>query len=107
MTHTPRRPAWRDPPILAFMLSETVIWASIFYVFPALVLHWQGEFGWSAPAVMGAFSLALAVQGLAAPHMGRLIDRGGAPWAMPLGTLGALAGLGSLTQVTAICRGKT
>jgi len=81
-------PAWRDPPILALMLSETVIWAAIFYSFPALVLHWQAEFGWSAAPTMGAFSLALAVQGLAAPHIGRIIDRGGAPFAMTLGTVG-------------------
>ena len=53
-----------------------MIWAAIFYVFPALVLHWQAEFGWSSTTAMGAFSVALAVQGLAAPHMGRLIDRG-------------------------------
>jgi MFS family permease len=65
-------------------------------------LHWQDEFGWSATITMGAFSLALAIQGLAAPHMGRLIDRGGAPRAMTLGTAGALIGLAALTQVTAL-----
>ena len=97
---SPAPPAWRDPPILAFMLSETVIWAAIFYSFPALVLQWRAEFDWSATATMGAFSLALAVQGLAAPHMGRIIDRGAAPRAMTFGVVGALAGLAALTQVT-------
>jgi MFS family permease len=95
-------PLWRDPPVLALMLSQTVIWAAIFYSFPALVLRWQAEFGWSATTTMGAFSLALAVQGLAAPHMGRIIDLGGAPRAMTLGTVGAFLGLGALTQVTAL-----
>jgi MFS family permease len=95
-------PAWRDAPVLALMLSETVIWAATFYSFPALVLHWQAEFGWSAAPAMGAFSLALAVQGLAAPHMGRIIDRGGAPSAMTIGTVGAILGLGVLTQVTTL-----
>jgi len=94
--------AFRDPPILALMLSETVIWAAIFYSFPALVLHWQAEFGWSATPAMGAFSLALGVQGLAAPHMGRIIDRGGAPFAMTFGTVGALLGLGALTQIATL-----
>jgi MFS family permease len=96
---TAAKPVWRDPAIIAFMIAETVIWASIFYSFPALVLAWQGEFGWSATQAMGAFSLALAVQGLAAPWVGRLIDRGRAPLGMPLGALGALAGLAALTQV--------
>jgi hypothetical protein len=42
------KPLWRDTPVLALMISETVIWAAIFYSFPALVLLWQGEYGWSA-----------------------------------------------------------
>jgi predicted MFS family arabinose efflux permease len=95
-------PAWRDAPILAFMVAETVIWAAIFYSFPALVLEWQKDFGWSATATMGAFSLALAAQGLVAPSVGRAIDKGWAPRGFPLGTLGALAGLGALTQVQSL-----
>lgn len=93
---------WRDPAILAFMVAETVIWAAIFYSFPALVLQWQAEFGWSATQAMGAFSIALAVQGLAAPWVGRLIDRGRAPLGMPSGALGALIGLIALTQITTL-----
>jgi MFS family permease len=97
-------PVWRDPAVLAFMLAETVIWAAIFYSFPALVLQWQDEFGWSATQAMGAFSLALAVQGLAAPWMGRLIDRGRAPLGMPLGAMGGLLGLVALTQVSTLAQ---
>lgn len=97
MTDAP--PIWRDGPVLAFMVAETLVWAAIFYSFPALVLHWQDEFGWSATAALGAFSLALGLQGLAAPWVGRAIDRGLAPWGFPLGTLGAIAGLVALTQV--------
>lgn len=96
---TAPQPIWRDGPVLAFMVAETVIWAAIFYSFPALVLHWKGEFGWTATAALGAFSLALGLQGLAAPWVGRAIDRGLAPWGFPLGTLGAIAGLAVLTQV--------
>lgn len=88
--------------MLAFMVAETVIWAAIFYSFPALVLHWQGEFGWSATVAMGAFSLALAVQGLAAPSVGRAIDSGFAPLGFVLGTVGAVAGLAALTQVQSV-----
>ncbi|GAA5073351.1 MFS transporter [Roseibacterium beibuensis] len=89
----------RDPPILAFMVAQTLIWAAIFYSFPALVLHWQQDFGWSATAAMGAFSVALALQGLAAPSVGRLIDRGFAPRGFPIGAVGAVVGLVALTQV--------
>lgn len=100
MTTPPK--VWRDPAILSFMVAETVIWAAIFYSFPALVLQWQAEFGWSATQAMGAFSIALAVQGLAAPWVGRLIDRGRAPFGMPLGAMGALLGLVALTQITTL-----
>ncbi|WP_439137043.1 MFS transporter [Roseicyclus sp.] len=100
MTTPPK--AWRDPAILSFMIAETVIWAAIFYSFPALVLEWQAEFGWSATQAMGAFSIALAMQGLAAPWVGRFIDRGLAPFGMPLGAMGALAGLVALTQISTL-----
>jgi MFS family permease len=94
------RAALTDPPILALMVAQTLIWAAIFYVFPALVLHWQAEFGWSSGQVMGAFSLALAVQGLGARRFGGLIDRGLAPVSMPGGALLGAGCLLLLTQVT-------
>ena len=50
-------------------------------LFPPRSAYGRPSFGWSAAPTMGAFSLALAVQGLAAPHIGRIIDRGGAPFA--------------------------
>ncbi|MDG3041714.1 MFS transporter [Roseicyclus marinus] len=100
MTAVP--PIWRDGPVLAFMCAETLIWAAIFYSFPALVLQWQAEFGWSSTAALGAFSLALGLQGLAAPWIGRAIDRGLAPWGFPLGTIGAIGGLIALSQVQSL-----
>jgi MFS family permease len=52
--------------------------------------------------MLGAFSVALAVPGAGGAAHGRLIDRGGAPRAMTLGTVGALLGLAALTQVTVL-----
>lgn len=82
-----------DGPILAMMIGQTVIWAAIFYSFPALVLHWQADFGWSSAQVMAAFSLALAIQALSAPRLGRLIDDGLAPWSFPIGAIVSAAAL--------------
>lgn len=96
------RQALSDPAILALTVAQTLTWAAFFYVFPALVLRWQAEFGWTAGAAMGAFSLALAVQGLAARWAGGLIDRGLAPVAMPCGVLLGCACLGLLTRVEAL-----
>jgi len=91
-----------DPPILAMMVGQTVIWASVFYSFPALVLHWQRDFGWTSSQVMGAFSLALFIQAIAAPALGRLIDQGRSPITFPGGALVAALALAGLTQVTSL-----
>jgi MFS family permease len=88
-----------DPAILALAVAQTLVWAAIFYVFPALVLDWQAAFGWSTGEAMGAFSLALVVQALAAARAGALIDRGLGPVSMPGGVALGGVGLGLLTQV--------
>lgn len=76
------RNVWRDPVILAIALSQFVISAGLYYLFPALVLFWQDEFGWTLPQLMGAFSTALIMQGLAAKSIGRRLDNGLGPWLM-------------------------
>ncbi len=86
------RNTWGDPVVLAIALSQLVISAGLYYVFPAMALLWQGEFEWSLPQIMGAFSTALIVQGLTASFVGRLLDRGLGPWLMAGG--GSLAALG-------------
>lgn len=90
--------AFSDPPILALTIAQTLSWAGLFYVFPALVLDWQSEFGWTTGAIMGAFSLALVVQGLCARYVGALIDGGLAPYSMPGGAILGAVCLVLLTQ---------
>ncbi len=51
------------------------MWAAMFYSFPALLLEWERDLGWSKTELSGAFTLALAVSAISAPFMGRLIDR--------------------------------
>ena len=56
-------------------LAETIVWAGMFYSFPALLLVWERDLGWSKTELSGAFTLALALSALLAPVAGRLIDR--------------------------------
>lgn len=93
---------FRDLPILSLMVAQTVIWAAIFYIFPALVLEWQAEFGWRSTQTMGALSLALCLQGIIAPSVGRILDRGGAPLSFPLGATAAAVGLVALAFVESL-----
>ena len=61
-------------------LGQMLVWAGMFYSFPALLPHWERGLGWSKATLSGAFTLALLLSAVAAPAAGRLIDRGhGAP----------------------------
>ncbi|HEX6141465.1 MAG TPA: MFS transporter [Geminicoccaceae bacterium] len=62
--------------ILALAVAETLVWAGTFYLFPALLLHFERELGWSKTELAGAFTAALLTSAAAAPLVGRVIDRG-------------------------------
>ncbi len=84
------------------MVGQVTIWAAIFYSFPALVLEWQAEFGWSSSQVMGAFTLAIVIYAVLAPWNGRWIDSGFGPRTMPLASVLGAAGLLATTQVNGL-----
>ena len=62
--------------VLAMALGQGLVWAGMFYSFPALLPHWERGLGWSKASLSGAFTLALLLSAVAAPAAGRLIDRG-------------------------------
>lgn len=57
-------------------VAETLVWAGMYYLFAALLLHWERGFGWSRTDLALALTCALIVSGLSAPVAGWLIDRG-------------------------------
>lgn len=67
-------PFWRIT--LPLALAETIVWAAYYYAFPALLLIWEGDLGWSKTDLSLAFTAALLVSAAMAPLVGRLIDRG-------------------------------
>ena len=52
-------------------LTETVSWGIVYYAYAVLIAPMQREMGWSTSTVTGAYSLALALSGLAAFPVGR------------------------------------
>ncbi len=72
---------WRQV-IWPLAAAETLVWAALYYSFPALVVHWEADLGWSKADLTTAFTLALLVAALAAPLAGRIIDRGQGRWLM-------------------------
>jgi len=88
-----RRPGFRAT-IGALAVGQLVTWAALFYAFSSFVLPMQRDAGWSRPQVMGAFTLGLAVSGLATYVVGAIIDRGRGRTVLALGA--ALGGLGMI-----------
>lgn len=94
-------PAQR-PTVWRLAIAETIIWAGAFYLFPALLPHWEADLGWSKTALSGAFTSALIASALAAPLAGRLIDHGHGRVMLATCMLAAALLLLMLTQVTAL-----
>ena len=56
--------------------AVTLNWASIYYIFPALLPQWEGDLGWSRAFLSSAFTGALLISAAAAPLVGLIVDRG-------------------------------
>lgn len=77
--------------VAALGLTETVSWGVLYYAFSVFLVPMQRELGWSTGTLTGAYSLALLLSGLAAPLVGRWLDRHGPRMLMTAGSvLGAL-----------------
>jgi MFS family permease len=86
--------------VVPLAVAQTIIWATMYYSFPALLLEWESDLGWSKTEISGAFTAALVIAALLAPMAGKLIDRGAARLIHPAGAaLGAVM-LAVLSQVT-------
>ena len=62
--------------ILPLAVAETLLWAALYYAFPALLPVWEEDLGWSRDEISGAFTASLVVMAVMAPRAGRIIDRG-------------------------------
>ena len=78
----------------ALALGQLVCWAALYYAFSSFVLPMQRELGWTSPQTMSAFTLGLAMWGLASYAVGAAIDRDLGRWVLSSGA--ALAGIGFL-----------
>lgn len=69
-------PVWRESRLWALSVAETLVWASLFYIFPASLLRWNVHFGWSVADLSLGFTYALIASAITSIIAGRLIDRG-------------------------------
>lgn len=74
-------------------IVQIFAWGSSYYLMAILAGPIVAETGWPLPWVIGAISLALAVAGLAAPHVGVGISRFGGRPVLAIGCCTLAAGL--------------
>jgi predicted MFS family arabinose efflux permease len=68
-------------------VTETVSWGVLYYAFSVLLVPMRDELGWSPATLTGAYSLSLLISGLAAPFVGRWLDRHGPRGLMTAGSV--------------------
>jgi len=89
----------RSASLWSLAIAETLVWAGIYYLFPALIARWEADLGWSKSTLTTGLTLALVASALAAPLAGRLIDRGHARLLLSGCALAGGLLIGALTQV--------
>ena len=87
---------WRAVPVLG--ITQIISWGTIFYTPVLLVPLIAADRGWSIAFAMGGFSFGLLTAGLAAPTVGRSIDRFGGHVVMTAGSLIGALGLVLITR---------
>lgn len=85
-----------------FAISQTISWAAMFYLFPAMIAQWQQDLGWSITEISGALTLCLVLSALCAPIAGRIIDKGYFVVLHVGGTVAGIILLLALSQLTAL-----
>ena len=82
----------RSAPVWMLACGQTLGYASLFYIFPALILSLESALGWGRGTLAAGPTLAVVIAAGLAPVAGRLVDRGFGPALMGGGAiLGAVA----------------
>ena len=77
----------KDRGILYLAVAQTLAWAGLYYIFPALLVRWEQSLGWSKADLTGAITLTLFLSACASPVAGKLIDIGKGPIMMASSTI--------------------
>jgi MFS family permease len=82
--------------LVALCITQITGWGVLYYAFPVMLTDVTRDTGWSNGTALGAFSVGLLASAIAAPVVGRLIDRHGP---RPVMTAGSVLGVVSLLAV--------
>lgn len=88
--------------VAALAAGQVIAWAALYYAFSSFVLPMQRELGWGKAETMAAYSIGLAVSGLASGFVGAAIDRGHGRAVLTGGALLAGLALAIWSQATTL-----
>ena len=92
----------KDRAIVFLAIGQTLTWAGLYYIFPALLLRWEMELGWSKIDITAAIALAVLISAAGSPLTGKIIDKGHGARLMTYSAIGGGIGLLLLSTVTAL-----
>lgn len=81
-------------------IAQIVSWGSLYYPISVLGDSMQRDLGVSATVLFAAFTLSLLISGMAAPHIGRLMDARGPRAVMCAGSLMGMAALALMSRAS-------
>ena len=87
-------PVWFDKQVWYLAIAETIVWAGLFYLFPASLLKWNNHFGWGLSEISLALTISLIISSLTGIASGKLVDAGAGKHLLSFSAL-----LGGLTLV--------
>ena len=64
-----------DPAILFLAFGQTLAWACLYYIFPAMLLRWETNLEWSKVDLTLGITLALFTSAIFSPVAGKIIDK--------------------------------
>ncbi|NUZ04483.1 MFS transporter [Piscinibacter koreensis] len=88
--------------VVALGIAQIVSWGSLYYAFALIVDKLAAAVDARPAVVVGAYSVALLITGLASAPFGALIDRHGGRWVMSAGSLAAALLLPLLGHVSSV-----
>jgi hypothetical protein len=92
-SRAPTGPAGHTRLVAGLAVTQTVSWGVLYYAFSVLLVPMQDELGWARSTLVGGFTTAVVLSGLAAPVVGRLLD---AEVTRPVITGGSLLGVAAV-----------